>query len=46
LAKGFEEDDASCDRNVEGFYRASCRKRDDKVAALACQLVEAFAFTA
>jgi hypothetical protein len=44
LAEGFEEDDAGGDGNVEGFDGAGSRQRDDEVAALAGQFVQALTF--
>ena len=46
MAKGFEEHDAGCDRDVEGANGASGGNGNEKIAALANQIVEACAFAA
>src|SRR5580658_2308763 len=46
LAENFEKDHASSDRNIERFHRAGGGQRNHKVAALARQVVQAFAFAA
>src|SRR5882762_2071980 len=44
LANGFEEHDSGGHGNVEGFYRAGGRQRNDEIAPLARQLVQPLAF--
>ena len=44
LPEGFEENDAGGDGDVEGFDRAGGGQRDDEIAALASEFVEAIAF--
>jgi hypothetical protein len=46
LAEGLKEDDAGGDGNVKGFHRTAGRKRNNEVAALARQFVQALAFAA
>src|SRR5580693_5172484 len=46
LAENFEKNHASSYGNVERFHRAGGRQRNHKVAALACQVVQAFSFAA
>src|ERR1700674_1231318 len=46
LSERFEKNDASGDGNVEGFYGASGRERDDEIAPLARQFMQALALAA
>jgi len=46
LAKGFEENDAGGDGDIQGFNGAGSGQRDDEIATLTGEFVEAFAFAA
>src|SRR5690349_12812028 len=46
LADSLEEDDAGSDGDVERLNRAGCGQRNDEVASLARQFVQALAFAA